>query len=184
MPLLLLLAAASPLALAATPVAPARAGTASTTAPAPAARRLSPSEIAAASPVPIWRRNGVLVEFGGRALYTFTDDKPGQSACDSRCEALWPPHYAEPDAKPVGPFTLARSSDGRPMWAWQGQPLYRWVSDRRRGSAGGDGVADKWFLVKVPATLESQVTAYYPMPMRRPAPRPTPSAAQPSGNRP
>lgn len=154
--------------------------------PAPAAggetaRPRSPAEIAAASPVPIWRRNGLLVEQGGRALYTYTEDQPGQSRCDSACEALWPPHYAASDAKPFGPFTLARSRDGRPMWAWQGKPLYRWISDRKRGAAGGDGVAGVWFLVKVPPELQSQVTPYFPMPMlrpgqARPAPPSTPTA--------
>lgn len=147
---------------------------------APTQRPLSRSEIAAQSPVPVWRRNGILVEQGGRALYIYTEDRPGQSRCDARCEALWPPHYAEPGSKPHGPFTIAKSSDGRDMWAWQGEPLYRWVSDRRRGSAGGDGVADVWFLVKVPKELEADVYAYYPMPTPRPGrsrpapPRPAP----------
>lgn len=144
----------------------------------------SPAEIAAASPVPIWRRNGLLVEQGGRALYTYTEDVSGQSRCDRACEALWPPHYAAPDAKPFGPFTLAKSLDGRPMWAWQGQPLYRWVSDRKRGAAGGDGVAGVWFLVKVPPQLQSQVTPYFPMPMPRPGQtRPTPSSTAPRTTR-
>ena len=137
-------------------------------APAPAARAPTPAEIAAASPVPIWRRNGILVEQGGRALYTYRPDTPGQSACDAPCERLWPPHYADADAKPFGPFTIARSIDGRPVWAWQGKPLYRWISDRRRGDAGGQGVADAWDLVKVPPELESRVTAYFPMRMPRP----------------
>jgi len=144
------------------------------------ARPRSPAEIAAASPVPIWRRNGLLVEQGGRALYTYTEDVPGQSRCDSACEALWPPHYAAPDARPFGPFTLAKSRDGRPMWAWQGKPLYRWISDRKRGAAGGDGVAGVWFLVKVPPQMQSQVTPYFPMPMQRPGQtRPTPSSDTP-----
>lgn len=157
-------------------------GPAFATAPAPA-RAKSPAEIAAASPVPVWRRNGILVEQGGRALYVFDQDTPGVSRCDTRCMALWPPHYAEPGAKPSGPFTLARSFDGRPMWAWRGQPLYRWVSDRRRGAAGGDGVADVWFLVRVPAALQAQVTPYFPMPMLRATPTraAAPSSANPPG---
>jgi len=163
-------------AFATAPQAPVAASTAVR---APAERPLSPPEIAAQSPVPIWRRGGLLVEAGGRALYVFTEDEPGQSRCDPRCEALWPPYYAGPDAKPHGPFTIAKSSDGRPMWAWQGEPLYRWVSDRRRGAAGGDGVAGVWFLVKVPRELEAEVYAYYPMPAPRPA-RPTPTAPTPT----
>ena len=138
--------------------------------PAPAPSALSkPSarDIAFASPVPIWQRRGILVEQGGRALYTYTEDLPGQSRCDRRCERLWPPLYATADAKPHGPFTIARSNDGRPMWAWQGKPLYRWLSDRKRGDAGGDGAADVWFLVQVPPELADQVVAYFPMPMPR-----------------
>lgn len=142
---------------------------------APAARPAAAP--AAESPVPIWRRSGILVEQGGRALYIFTEDLPGQSRCDMRCEALWPPHYAEAGAKPHGPFTLATSFNGRPMWAWQGKPLYRWISDRRRGAAGGDGVAGVWFLVKVLPGLNDQVPLYRPMPTRRPAPRPPASTA-------
>ncbi|KFN46029.1 COG4315 family predicted lipoprotein [Arenimonas metalli] len=140
----------------------------STAASNPTAKRpLSPQEVALASPVPVWQRGGILVEQGGRALYTYTPDTPGQSNCDLPCEALWPPHYAAPDAKPHGPFTIARSYDGRPMWAWQGKPLYRWISDRKRGAAGGDGVADVWFLVRVPPELKTAVTPYFPMPMPR-----------------
>lgn len=151
--------------------------------PPPAAPpRLSPLEIAQRSPVPVWQRHGILVEQGGRALYTYTKDKPGRSLCDRACEALWPPHYAEPGARPHGPFTLARSSNGRPMWAWQGKPLYRWVSDRKRGAAGGDGVADVWFLVKVPPELSGQVIAYFPMPMPRSG-RPAAPARSPSNPR-
>lgn len=129
--------------------------------------RLSPREIALNSPVPIWQRRGILVEQGGRALYIFTEDKPGQSRCDPKCERLWPPLFAEENARPHGPFTIARSYDGRPMWAWEGKPLYRWLSDRKRGSAGGDGVADVWFLVKVPPELDGYVVPYFPMPMPR-----------------
>jgi predicted lipoprotein with Yx(FWY)xxD motif len=137
-------------------------------APAPSALSLpSAREIALASPVPIWQRRGILVEQGGRALYTYTEDLPGQSRCDPKCERLWPPLYVTADAKPHGPFTIARSRDGRPMWAWQGKPLYRWLSDRKRGDAGGDGAADVWFLVKVPPELADQVVAYFPMPMPR-----------------
>lgn len=136
------------------------------TAPSPLSQP-SARDLALASPVPIWQRRGILVEQGGRGLYTFSDDVPGQSRCDPKCERLWPPLYAEPDAKPHGPFTIARSRDGRPMWAWQGKPLYRWLSDRKRGDAGGDGVADVWHLVKVPPELNDQVVAYFPMPMPR-----------------
>ena len=163
-----LLACALPVAANA-PVTPAPAAAAAP-AKAPVTEtppRLSPREIALNSPVPIWQRRGILVEQGGRALYIFTEDEPGQSRCDPKCERLWPPLFAEDNARPHGPFTIARSFDGRPMWAWQGKPLYRWISDRKRGAAGGDGVAGVWFLVRVPPELKTAVTPYFPMPMPR-----------------
>jgi len=169
---LLLLGAAS-IALARPAPTPATPSPAKASAPAASQAerapppRLSPRDIALNSPVPIWQRRGILVEQGGRALYIFTEDSPGQSNCDPMCERLWPPLFAEETARPHGPFTIARSHDGRPMWAWQGKPLYRWVSDRRRGAAGGDGVADVWFLVDVPPELSGLVVPYFPMPMPR-----------------
>lgn len=170
LPLLALLLAASAGAQAPPDAAPA------------APRRPAPRDIALASPEPIWIRNGILVEQGGRGLYTFKPDLPGQSTCDAACERLWPPHYADPGARPRGPFTLARSRDGRPMWAWKGQPLYRWVSDRRRGSAGGEGVADAWYLVRVEGPDLGYATPYFPMPLPRPGqpwvPTPLPSATE------
>lgn len=134
-------------------------------APAPSAADMA--RAARDNPIPIWRRGGMLVEQGGRALYTFANDSTGQSACDRPCESLWPPHYATAEDRPSGPFTIARSFDGRPMWAWRGKPLYRWISDRKRGSAGGNGVADLWFLVQVPVALNGDVVPYFPMPMPR-----------------
>jgi predicted lipoprotein with Yx(FWY)xxD motif len=152
------------LSLTASAAAPARPAAPIPAASIPAAEM---ARLARENPVPVWNRNGILVEQGGRALYTFATDSTGQSACDRPCEGLWPPLYAEPGDKPSGPFTIARSFDGRPMWAWRGKPLYRWVSDRKRGAAGGDGVAGVWFLVKVPPALAAQVVPYFPMPMPR-----------------
>lgn len=161
--LLLISLAASAAAPARTVVRPAAPAS---VAPAPASAA-DMARLARENPIPVWSRAGILVEQGGRALYTFANDSTGQSACDRPCEGLWPPHYAMPGDKPSGPFTIARSFDGRPMWAWRGKPLYRWVSDRKRGAAGGDGVAGVWFLVKVPPALSAQVVPYFPMPMPR-----------------
>lgn len=172
---------AGPRASQSLPAGPPAAAESRTQAPARTMPKASPAQLAAASPVPIWLRNGILVEQGGRGLYTYRLDEPGQSRCDNPCERLWPPHYAHPEDKPHGPFTIARSFDGRPMWAWQGKPLYRWASDRRRGDARGEGVADVWDLVRVPESMRSRVTAYFPMPMPRPGarwvPKPLPEPA-------
>jgi predicted lipoprotein with Yx(FWY)xxD motif len=100
---------------------------------------------------PFRQRGEILVEIKGRGVYTYDGDKvANQSDCFAQCRLLWPPVYAEDEAKPKGSFTiLVRKDDGRRQWAFKGKPLYRWVSDVKRGDAGGDGVAGVWRLVKV-----------------------------------
>ncbi len=172
------LLALSLVASAAAPVRPAASAPVRPAATSPARPAAAPTRPAATSaadmarrarenPIPVWSRNGLLVEQGGRGLYTFANDSTGQSACDRNCETLWPPMYAQADDKPSGPFTIARSFDGRPVWAWRGKPLYRWLSDRKRGDAGGDGVAGVWFLVRLTPEFADQVVPYFPMPMPR-----------------
>jgi len=124
---------------------------------------------ALANPVPVWRRGDLLVDRLNRGLYTYGPDEIGVSVCDLNCRRYWPPVYAEAGAKPVGPFTLADGPEGRAIWAWKGQPLYRWTGDRSRGSARGE-VVDEWFLVRVPRDLLPQVVAYFPMPVVAPTP--------------
>ncbi|MGL6290679.1 MAG: COG4315 family predicted lipoprotein, partial [Silanimonas sp.] len=132
----------------ATPPAPSVGATA----PSAAADVIDPRAAllarALASPVPAWRRGDLLVDRLNRGLYTYGPDEPGRSHCDLNCRRYWPPLYAEPGAKPVGPFTLATGEEGRPIWAWRGRPLYRWTGDRGRGSARGE-VVNEWFLVRI-----------------------------------
>ena len=100
---------------------------------------------------PFRQRGDILVEIKGRGVYTYDGDKvANQSDCFAQCRLLWPPVYAEDDAKPKGSFTIfVRKDDGKRQWAFKGKPLYRWVSDKKRGDAGGDGVAGVWRLIKV-----------------------------------
>ena len=100
---------------------------------------------------PFRQRGEILVEIKGRGVYTYDGDKvANQSDCFAQCRLLWPPIYADDEAKPKGSFTiLVRKDDGKRQWAFKGKPLYRWVSDLKRGDAGGDGVAGVWRLVKV-----------------------------------
>lgn len=102
---------------------------------------------------PFRQRGDILVEIKGRGVYTYDGDKvANQSDCFAQCRLLWPPVYAEDDAKPKGSFTIfVRKDDGKRQWAFKGKPLYRWVSDKKRGDAGGDGVAGVWRLIKITA---------------------------------
>jgi predicted lipoprotein with Yx(FWY)xxD motif len=110
---------------------------------------------------PFRQRGDILVEIKGRGVYTYDGDKvPNQSDCEAQCRLLWPPIYAEDEAKPKGSFTiLVRKDDGKRQWAFKGKPLYRWVSDVKRGDAGGDGVAGVWRLVKVFPKPTAQISA-------------------------
>lgn len=100
---------------------------------------------------PFRQRGDILVEIKGRGVYTYDGDKvANQSDCFAQCRLLWPPVYADDEAKPKGSFSIfVRKDDGKRQWAFKGKPLYRWVSDKKRGDAGGDGVAGVWRLIKV-----------------------------------
>lgn len=53
------------------------------------------------------------------------------------CTDLWPPVIAAADAKPVGKWTILARTDGRRQWAYDEQPLYTSVLDRRPGDTLG-----------------------------------------------
>lgn len=110
---------------------------------------------------PFRQRGDILVEIKGRGVYTYDGDKvANQSDCFAQCRLLWPPVYADDEAKPKGSFTiLTRKDDGKRQWAFKGKPLYRWVSDIKRGDAGGDGVAGVWRLIKIVPKSTTSATA-------------------------
>jgi predicted lipoprotein with Yx(FWY)xxD motif len=105
---------------------------------------------------PIRQREGILVDLKGRGLYTYDGDvDPRRSLCNDQCRLLWPPIFASNEAKPKGQFSLVARQDGQMQWAYKGKPLYRWVSDQKRGDAGGDGIMGIWHLVKLPPAIPS-----------------------------
>jgi len=151
--MILLLASASTASVAQSAYStPAKPSPATAPAPAPAASDLPP----------IRQRSGILVDLKGRGLYNFGGDDPGKSNCSGQCILLWPPIIADAGAKPKGEFTLVTRDDGQKQWAWKGKPLYRWVSDHKRGDAGGDGVNGMWHL----ARLQPSVPTLTPEPVQ------------------
>ena len=121
------------------------------------------AEMSPADP-PIRQREGILVDLKGRGLYTYDGDwDRTRSLCNDQCRLLWPPIFASAEAKPKGQFTIVNRQDGKKQWAYKGKALYRWVSDQKRGDAGGDGIMGVWHLVKLPP----------PIPSLTPAPSPT-----------
>ena len=93
-------------------------------------------------------QNGHFVDSTGAALYTFDKDTPGKSNCADKCAQNWPPALAERDDVASGDWTLVESHDGKPQWAYKGQPLYLFIKDTKPGDTTGDGVGGVWHLAK------------------------------------
>ncbi|MCK0095416.1 hypothetical protein MWU60_07515 [Yoonia sp. F2084L] len=97
---------------------------------------------------PVAQTNGILVDANGMSLYTFDPDTATSSACNGGCAVNWPPLAAPADADEAGKLTAITRQDGSKQWAYDGQPLYLWVNDRRPGDTTGDGVGGNWHLAR------------------------------------
>ena len=95
-----------------------------------------------------------LVDKSNLTLYTFHNDKKGQSACYGACEQKWPPAYVDEQLlkkgrdrlKLTGGFGITPRKDNTYQWTYQGYPLYRWVKDTQPGDTKGDGIKGVWHL--------------------------------------
>jgi predicted lipoprotein with Yx(FWY)xxD motif len=96
------------------------------------------SAMAASSQITVRGSSYGRVLFDGRgfALYAFTKDTRGRSACSGACARAWPPYIvptrvtAGTGAKPSLLGTVERS-DGRLQATYAGKPLYYYVGDRK-----------------------------------------------------
>ena len=76
----------------------------------------------------------VLFDGNRRALYAFTRDPRGRSACTGECAAKWPPYIVRGKVA-AGPGVRAslirttRRRDGRFQVVYAGHPLYFYVGD-------------------------------------------------------
>lgn len=109
---------------------------------------------ASASMVPVQWRDGRLVDFLDRTLYTFDGDAPEQSRCIDGCIQRWPPLDARLDAKPEGEFTIVTRANGMRQWAYRGKPLYRHVDGKRFSDCGGN-LLPSWHVVRLTRVLEA-----------------------------
>tara|TARA_R110000868_G_scaffold97456_1_gene267924 strand:+ start:595 stop:1008 length:414 start_codon:yes stop_codon:yes gene_type:complete len=81
-------------------------------------------------------------------FYTFDDDEPGVSNCTGTCtETWWPVRAKKSDARAQGAWTLIEREEGRPQWAYKGQPIYYYLHDQA-GTKAGDGIDGKWHVLK------------------------------------
>jgi predicted lipoprotein with Yx(FWY)xxD motif len=98
----------------------------------------------------------VLVDGRGFALYVFTRDRHGKSACSGACAAAWPPYLVKQAAK-AGAGTRStllgttKRSDGTLQVTYAGRPLYYYVGDRSPGQILCQNVSEYgglWLVVR------------------------------------
>jgi predicted lipoprotein with Yx(FWY)xxD motif len=75
-----------------------------------------------------------LVDKGGRALYVFSGDAKGETACVTNCASVWPPAIVKSlpttrDGVVAAQLTLITRPDGSRQLAYAGLPLYYSDSD-------------------------------------------------------
>ena len=92
-----------------------------------------------------------LVDENGMALYWFTKDSVGQSACSGDCIKNWPAFSASsivvPSALNATDFATIKRADGASQTTYKGYPLYYWVKDTKRGDTTGQDVGKVWYVI-------------------------------------
>jgi predicted lipoprotein with Yx(FWY)xxD motif len=92
-----------------------------------------------------------LVDESGKALYWFTKDSAGKSACSGDCLKAWPAFHADSIVVPSGlnpaDFATIKRADGTEQTTYKGYPLYYWVKDMKRGDVTGQNVGKVWFVI-------------------------------------
>ena len=120
----------------------------------------------------------VLVDSRGHALYLYTPDKRGKSACYGKCAAFWPPlltsgapHAAGGADRSLLGVTVRR--DGKRQVTYAGHPVYRFAEDRKAGQVNGQGFQNVWWLL----SPSGRKVTKKPAPPTPAPPAPAPSSA-------
>jgi predicted lipoprotein with Yx(FWY)xxD motif len=93
--------------------------------------------------------DGMVVDSKGMTLYTYSDDTPGNSACNDKCAQNWPPVLASASDTGTenGDWSIITRKDGKKQWALMDSPLYTYIGDKKKGDMSGDGKAEgKWSM--------------------------------------
>jgi predicted lipoprotein with Yx(FWY)xxD motif len=99
----------------------------------------------------------ILFDGRGFALYAFTKDSRGRSACAGACAKAWPPYTVARAAQARGAKVgTIRRADGRLQVTYAGRPLYYYVGDRKAGQILCQNVREfggLWLVVRPDGTL-------------------------------
>ena len=81
----------------------------------------------------------LLVNYEGYSVYSWDQDGPNKSNCDSVCTQEWSPVLAPETAQPQGEWSVIERSPGMNQWAFRKTPLYTYIFDpRTRSLVGSD----------------------------------------------
>jgi predicted lipoprotein with Yx(FWY)xxD motif len=97
----------------------------------------------------------ILVDGNGRTLYLFEADRKDISTCNGACASVWPPliaHGTPVAAAGVNQSLLATTTrnDGSLEVAYNGHPLYYFVSDKQAGDISGEAITSfgaDWYVL-------------------------------------
>jgi predicted lipoprotein with Yx(FWY)xxD motif len=99
----------------------------------------------------------ILAASNGHALYLFTKDTKGFSACTGTCTAFWAPlvagsHVAAKRGSGINPKLLgtAKLSDSKRQVAYDRHPLYTYTGDRSDTTTAGEGAdqfGGRWYVL-------------------------------------
>ena len=82
------------------------------------------------------------------SLYTYDNDKLGESTCYDACAEKWMPALLD-KGTPLGEsYTLIERKDGTMQAAFRGMPLYLSSEDWNVGDMNGDGIDGVWRLAR------------------------------------
>lgn len=97
----------------------------------------------------------ILADQKGLTLYTYQQDQPGTSNCDSACAQTWPPATIPNGTQPThatgvnGLVGTLRRTDGSLQVTYNQLPLYRYSGDATPQDARGEGIDGSWDVVAV-----------------------------------
>ena len=84
---------------------------------------------------------GLLVGPNVMTVYTYAKDgkNAGMSECYDACATNWPPLTVAPGTVATKEYPLIIRMDGKYQVTLDGQPLYYYAQDAKRGDTAGDG---------------------------------------------
>jgi predicted lipoprotein with Yx(FWY)xxD motif len=113
----------------------------------------------------------VVANPAGRTLYHRTGETTHRVVCTGSCKSIWPPLTVRSTSTRLvkgsgvtGTLGKFRRADGLLQVTLNGQPLYRFSSDRRAGDAAGEGIPGEgrgggvWHAVRASAPRRTTST--------------------------